>query len=179
MAFHIGGISAESVFLRLDPGEAGFQGQKLPASQAPRAVAAQELGNKLQFIREAMVKGLDVDLATVSLSLSAKGAIAGQTQVQFSDKPGVPEQLAQTTPDFPADIGIPARLPEKLSHINGFSLLPEERIGIEALDQAAKSADRILEMLRQQNGLFSKGGQEQPTPLVSFLLTGLFVNAQA
>ncbi len=96
----INGIYSDPrVRLKLDPGEFGFSyGTSL--ARTPSAISAQELGNLIGFRREALVKGLDVDFAQISLTpgLSSSGPTvqSGRTEVKFSDKPGIPQSLAKT-----------------------------------------------------------------------------------
>lgn len=93
----------EMGILRLDPGEFGFPG-RVPQRDAQRIVAAQELGNKIGFQREALARGLDVESARISLTPGPGGSISGRTEVQFAQPGGLGSQIrdslrAETSPD--------------------------------------------------------------------------------
>lgn len=168
MAIHLHGVAANRVFLKLDPGESGIPGAAFPASQAPRAVVAQELGNKFQLLRKALAQGRDVDFVSISFSLSAKGAIAGKTEVRTSQRPG---ELKQLNPKTDANSSPPLPFPNEPLRANGNQSTPP-------LSQTANSPLPAAPLGAQEGELGGKTpSPNTPKPPLSFL--GFSVNAFA
>lgn len=106
----------ETGILRLDPGEFGFPG-RVPQREAQRIVAAQELGNKIGFQREALARGLDVESARISLTPGPGGQISGRTEVQFAQPNGLGSQIrdslrVETSPETIAERKLRLQQPE-------------------------------------------------------------------